>query len=379
MMIRQSSRLAMALRLAGVGLISGVMLQEGQGVLARADDRPVPPGPAAGAGIGPTQSQTQGVAGEARGAAGARAQEADAEVYYQGTPAPGTRITLSVNVAEAAGVTCRWTQVEGPPVVIDDPTRPQIRLTIPQGARRLAFLVTVKDGQGERTARVVVPIGAEGGDRAAGAPRAEAGDDQIGLVGRRITLNGSRSTPAGRIACYRWIQVGGPKVAQPAQEAAYFAFTPAQPGVHRFLLVVSAGDVISEPDEVEVVVGELARDLGARGGALGGASPVAEGIADVFEAIAERADLYSTFDSLSSEMMRRLDAVVPKDPPSRQIWSQAVFAPLSQHLSAEMLAAGLDLRLPQGQQQELTRAHKERLQQLLRGYAQFFRLRSQAR
>src|SRR5689334_8887454 len=36
-------------------------------------------------------------------------------------------------------------------------------------------------------------------------PRADAGDDLIGLVGRRVTLNGRSSTPAGRIG-FRWIQ-----------------------------------------------------------------------------------------------------------------------------------------------------------------------------
>lgn len=354
---------------------------------ARGDARPAPAAPTA-----PTRAAEPD---DANVPANDRAAGAIAELHYNGTPAPGARITLELNGGDTPGATCRWTQIEGPPVAIGDATKPQIRLTVPEGAKQLVFLVTLKDGRGERTARVVVPIASAASPPDAGL-RADAGDDQIGLVGRQITLSAVRSTPAGRIGHYRWIQTGGPKIKSPIQQGSYYNFTPTQPGIYQFVLVVAAHDQISDPDEVEVVVGEVPQELDGRGsvstalpidplgqairqaGSISGRH-VADGIAGVFEAIADRADLYSDFGSLSSEAMRRLDDIIPKDPQARQMWTQWVFAPLSQHTAAEMFAVGLDLRLPQAAQQELNDAQKEKLKKVFRSYAQEFRSRARAR
>lgn len=229
--------------------------------------------------------------------------------------------------------------------------------------------------------------------------RADAGDDQIGLVGRRITLNGGRSGPRGDLA-YRWIAMAGPSASEADQEGPYFSFVPQAAGTYRFGLVVAGPDAggsvrISEPDEVVVTVGEAPSAVG-----LGAATPAVaddavgrmlqgpgaeacratlERAAGVFDAIAGRASLYTSFDELSAEMMRRLDAVVPADPAWRRYWSEAVFAPLTEHLAAEMLAAGLDLRDPRGRAAPLAQAHRERLERLLASYAREFRARSQAR
>jgi hypothetical protein len=98
-----------------------------------------------------------------------------------------------------------------------------------------------------------------------------------------------------------------------------------------------------------------------------------------FDAIAGRATLYTNFAELSSELMRRLDAIIPADPNWRQFWSQAVFAPLSEHLAGEMLASGVDLRTPQGQQQALGPKQQERIQKIFTLYAREFRSRSRNR
>ena len=92
-------------------------------------------------------------------------------------------------------------------------------------------------------------------------PQADAGDDQIVLVGRRITLNGSCRTPADAVA-YRWFQVDGPKVEQSSQDRSYYSFTPSTPGVYVFGLVVATcdpvtGPTISEPDDVVVTVAQM--------------------------------------------------------------------------------------------------------------------------
>jgi len=309
-------------------------------------------------------------------------------VKYNGTPLPGSRITIGVSGVVDPATTYRWTQIDGPKVELDDPAKPRVQLTVPQGAHQLSFLLSARNGQGERNIRVTIPIGAA---QDGSMSRADAGDDQIGLSGRRITLNGSRSTPADQIKCYRWVQVGGPKITDSAQDKQYFSFTPTAPGIYRFLLLVAAHDVISSPDEVVVVVGELpaSSGLGPRSNPvtpferamLGGAGyqvkMLPDQVADVFEAIAFRTSLYSSFDELTSEMTRQLDAIIPKDPQSRQLWTQGIFVPLSQRLAAELMTVGLDLRLPGAQQQGLSEFQKDKLQRLLQTFAQEFRTKSQ--
>ncbi len=118
----------------------------------------------------------------------------NSEVRYNGTPAPGSRITIGFEQADEAGTTYLWKQVEGPNVSIDDPTRSSVRLVVPADAEKLAFAVTVKSLAGDRNLRVVVPIRRTEPPTAQTGPTANAGDDQIGLVGRRITLNGRAAT-----------------------------------------------------------------------------------------------------------------------------------------------------------------------------------------
>src|SRR5208337_573722 len=108
---------------------------------------------------------------------------------------------------------------------------------------------------------------------------------------------------------------------------------------------------ISEMHEVLVTVGELPTAFGgtATAGISNGISTVAldqvlqgpgsvaaratlDQVAGILEAIAGRASLYTSFADLSSEMMRRIDGVMPADPNARQFWSNAVFAQLTQHI-----------------------------------------------
>jgi hypothetical protein len=291
-----------------------------------------------------------------------------------------------------------WKQVEGPAVVVGNWNSPRLELTVPAGARTLGFVLTVNDARGQQSCRVSIPILATPVvGVAAHGPRADAGDEQIGLVGRRITLNGSRSTPRSGIA-YRWFPRSGPKVEEPTQDGYYYSFTPKAAGTYRFGLVVAsleAGKVtISDMDEVLITVGELPSSFGpgvssgvptaAINQILHGPGAAAgritlEQAAGVFDAIAARASLYTSFAELGSEMTRRLDAIIPTEPGWRQYWSQWVFAPLTQHLISEMLALGLDLKSPQAQQQELSASQQDRLGKLLSSYAREFRLRAQDR
>ncbi|MDG3007788.1 hypothetical protein [Paludisphaera mucosa] len=387
-------------RAAGESLgLSALLLLLGMGAAAAGDDRPaatpVAPAPAP-AGV----------------------------LRYRGTPVPGARVAVELEGAPDPEAHYRWIQFEGPSIALDDQAGSKIQFTVPPGARSLGFLLLFRDAAGvERTARVVVPIGEAETPEVAAAPasraargtipapkaplRADAGDDQIGLVGRRITLNGGRSTPRGEIA-YRWVAMGGPKVVQADQEEGYYSFVPAAGGIYRFGLIVASVDAdgevrISEPDEIAVTVGEVPAAVGLgsppgpgsgagepgiataaidqmlRGPGAAAGRATLDQAAGVFDAIAARASLYTSFGELSAEMMRRLDEIVPTDPNWRQFWSQGIFAPLTQHLVSEMLAAGLDLRSPQGQGQALAPAQQERLERLFASYAREFRSRSQAR
>jgi hypothetical protein len=218
-------------------------------------------------------------------------------------------------------------------------------------------------------------------------------------VGRRITLNGSCRTPADAVA-YRWFQISGPKVEQWNQDRSYYSFTPSAPGIYVFGLVVATGDrvtgpAISEPDAVIVTVAQMPKPSGASPdtpvpaanipSALDQAVRTARSYADrdllekvaaTFESIAERATLYTSFAELSSEVMRRLDAAIPKDANSRLLWGQGVFAPLTQYTTLEMRLAGLDLSSPQGLYQELNAAQKDKLRVLFDRYSKEFRSRS---
>lgn len=366
--------------LVGVGLVLGR-----QGV-ATAEDGLKPPGDVADlrppdAVAGPGQDQ----------------------VVYQGTAVQGAPVTIGVDGPIPTGTTFRWKQDEGPTVAIDDPTAAKIRFTVPIDARRLGFVATVADGKSSRDVRIAVPVSppppvpaappiADEGPPAVGtSPVADAGDDQIGLVGRRITLNGSRSRPQNRVG-FRWMHLSGPAITDPRQEGPYFTFVPTAPGGYRFALLVGFESKVSMPTVVSVEVGQRP---GSSAGPVGSAEPVppmtrwakaavatipggeetSAQVGDVFEAIAGRATLYTSFSQLQSELARRMDVVVPTEPATRNRWSSQVFVPLSQITAAEMMAAGIDLRVPSASDRPLESSQRERIGAFYRSLAVAFRSR----
>jgi hypothetical protein len=323
-------------------------------------------------------------------------------VQYQGRATVGSRIKLGVEGPVDPGISYRWVQVEGPPVDLDGATSPSVGLTVPFGAERLGFELTLTGPGGAKTVRFAVPIRPTADAAPPAVPRADAGDDQVGLVGHRVTLKGSCRTPDERVA-FRWFQTGGPKADLPTQDRAYYSFTPTMSGVYRFGLVVAtagAGSLpsISDPDEVLVTVGEPpvavgsvsagyvptaysapALDQALRAAGAFGSKTTLDQLAQAFEAISERSALYTSFAELTAEMMRRLDAIIPADPGTRNLWTQGIFAPLTQHTVAELRTVGLELGVPQNLQQELNVAQKEKLRALYSLYAREFRSRSLSR
>jgi hypothetical protein len=333
--------------------------------------------------------------------------EVDAtEVRTEAPAVAGARLLLSIDQGAAEKTRYRWVQTAGPVVAIDDPNRPSIQIVIPGGAEKLEFLVIAARPDLVRVVQVNVPLAgsaarASWGARPSGKIKADAGDDQVGLIGRRVTLNGSGSVPAeGKNL--RWLQVEGPPVGAPRQQESFFSFVPQSPGLYRFLLIVAGEGEVSEPDEVSVLVGIPPADIGgaalqagqvpapapapvppplpAPDQVLAGAFPrlpngtrVASEIADVLEAISERAALYSTFAELQQELARRLELVVPTDPADRRAWNQEVFSPLTAYTTSQLLAAGMDVRQPQGLQQTLTAVQQERVREHFQKLARAFR------
>ena len=126
-------------------------------------------------------------------------------------------------------------------------------------------------------------------------------------------------------------------------------------------------------------VSSAALDQALRALGTGRREGILEQVSGILDSLSGRAPLYTSFDYLEAEMMRRFDAVIPADAAARQAWSQCVFGPLTQHVVAEMMSVGLDLRNPQAHQQELNASQREKLRRLLSAYAQEFRSRTQAR
>jgi len=325
------------------------------------------------------------------------------EIRTDSPPVPGATMVLEAGRGAPAGTRFRWVQIDGPPVAISNPLKPSIQITIPAAAEKLAFLLVASNSEGVRIVRVIVPLPGEAarnswGPRSSGKVKADAGDDQVGLVGHRVTLNGSRSRPGdGKSA--RWLQIAGPPIVAPQNQGLFFSFIPASPGLYQFLLIIAGEGELSEPDEVSVLIGSPP----AIGGAIPQPAPaavqppapptvpnpeqivaaalpklpngtrVASDIADVMEAVAERATLYECFAVLQDELTRRLDVVLPAEPAQRTIWTEGVFTPLTSYTAGCFLAAGLDLRQPQGLRQTLTPAQKEQLRDHFQRLARSFR------
>lgn len=331
----------------------------------------------------------------------------DVDIQTEAPTVPGSKLVLEVGQGAPEGTRFRWIQTQGPAVEIADPTQGSIEVMVPADADHLGFLLVAASADGVRVARVSVPIqGAAArsswGPRPTGTAKADAGDDQVGLAGRRVTLNSSRSKPAdGKGA--RWIQAAGDPVLDPKQDGAYFSFVPPRPGTYRFLLMVAAEGEVSEPDEVTVEVGTPPTPPAAQIPAPAPAPPqpaafapttpptpaqvvsaalprladgarVGSSVADVMEAVAQRASLYESFAALQGELLRRLEVVVPADPAVRSAWNELVFAPLTAMTSQKLLAAGLDVGRPGAVDQPLTPSQQSLVREHFRELARAFRV-----
>ena len=65
-----------------------------------------------------------------------------------GPASPGLKVTLDGSATTGGRVWFRWLQTQGPKVVLDDSTKPEVHFTIPTDARRLEFVLVAGDSTG---------------------------------------------------------------------------------------------------------------------------------------------------------------------------------------------------------------------------------------
>jgi len=153
-----------------------------------------------------------------------------------------------------------WTQVNGEPVELSDPTSPLPTFTAPVQPGTLGFELV--RGSGTAFSRGI-PFAVEVGPR----PVADAGRSFAVDAGAAATLDGGGSVDrAERGLSYTWRQLGGDAVVLNDRTAVLPSFdAPGQNGVLRFGLVVDDGNSRSAEDEVAVVVGDAGRSVADAG------------------------------------------------------------------------------------------------------------------
>jgi len=206
----------------------------------------------------------------------------------------------------------------------------------------------------------------------------------IGTAAPGETLTLSYEGPKGSDLRLRWVQVEGPIAVIDDPTAARAKVTvPDASGVLGFLLAVgnSAGiettrvsvPIVPRADQRAPLEGSGRSSADQVRRLLSGvplATEAAEGLAAAFDDVAGRVDLYRCYDDLHSELSRRLDGVVPRDPSARAVWVERVFLPLTDRLIDELRPEGLDLHQPEGRSAPLREPQRKRLAEVFHALAQ---------
>lgn len=209
--------------------------------------------------------------------------------------------------------------------------------------------------------------------------KASAGDDVLAYVGRRATLNGGLSQPAGRIGT-RWIQIAGPPIVEAISQGPNLIVVAPAPGSYQFLLVVAEGGKISEPDSVTLVavdhpadqarqiepsqnpipapsvpekpatpvVADTPRELLVKLtrqtlDGIPNSSGLVKSLAEMFADVSQKMNLYTNYAEAQDEMSRRISALMESQSTDVQTWNSRVFEPLTLSLVIWVRPSGLEL------------------------------------
>jgi hypothetical protein len=144
-----------------------------------------------------------------------------------------------------------WSQVEGPEsVVLENPSTPDPWFT-PMQAGAYKFQLVVKDDEDFSPPDYVTVTAVDENH----APVALAAGEGFADIGDLVTLDGAGSYDLdGDPLTYQWTQTGGVQVALEGADTAVANFHAASEGVFGFQLVVSDGELTSDPALVEVTV-----------------------------------------------------------------------------------------------------------------------------
>ena len=311
-----------------------------------------------------------------------------AVVKVDGTAAPGLKMTLDGSASSGGRVWYRWFQTQGPRVSLVGSDQSVAHFAVPDEDAVLGFVLVVGNGAGIDVRAVEVdPEDPAGGDDRPLA--ADAGPDQVAPVGRRVTLDGGKSEPKGKIR-YRWVQASGPPASLHGSGGPACSFVPEAAGSYQFALLVvgetglvseaalvtvrahsGQGDAADAPaDRAAMALDEMARTALA---AIPGGPRQAGDLARALDSVADRINSFRTSGDLLAELNRRLDAVVARDPRHRGEWAERFIKPWTARITDALHAAGADVVMVDGTPKPLTKPQRTLLAEQIRITAAGFR------
>ncbi len=146
-----------------------------------------------------------------------------------------------------------WYQKSGSPVIISGYNKSIAQFIAPDEEGEVVIGLIVNDGKtNSEPDEVKIYVRSSANN----SPIANAGEDLVVFGGSSVTLDGSASyDPDGDLLTYNWYQVLGDKVTLSGADTPTPQFTaPNKQTTLKFLLIVSDGKSVSQPDEVVVRV-----------------------------------------------------------------------------------------------------------------------------
>lgn len=158
---------------------------------------------------------------------------------------------------EGDRIVYRWTQIQGTPVSLDDPSYARPFFTAPDTGGELWFSLVVSDATNDSSPDSVMV------DVENHAPVADAGRDVTAEGDETVALDGTASMdPDGDVLVYAWTQVAGEPVTLVGAAGATPSFlAPVEGGLFEFSLTVTDVDGAATSDSVRADVAPGVVDL----------------------------------------------------------------------------------------------------------------------